>query len=101
MCPASSGSPKVAPGRAEAALAAGTTIVYLTGPVVYPACCPTARFISDDVVRELAERFALERELARQDDRAQRDRIIRESWARLDAVPHYEAGMYDEIGAPK
>ena len=75
-----------------------------------------ALFISDDSVRELAERLAwlrrttvdeavrraLERALA--DDRAERDRIIRESWAQLDAMPHYdfdEDDMYDEIGAPK
>ena len=73
-------------------------------------------FISDGGVRELAERLAraqhttvdeasrdaLERALA--DDRAERDRSIRESWARLDAMPHYdfdEDDMYDEIGAPK
>ena len=73
-------------------------------------------FISDDRVRELAERLAwlqrttvdeavrqaLERALA--GDRAERDRSIRESWARLDAMPHYdfdEDDMYDEIGAPK
>jgi hypothetical protein len=68
-------------------------------------------FICDDSVRELAERLAaarritvteavrraLEREL-------ERDRRIRESWARLDAMPDPEFGdddMYDEIGAPK
>jgi hypothetical protein len=68
-------------------------------------------FICDDSVRELAERLAaarritvteavrraLEREL-------ERDRRIRESWARLDAMPDREFGdddMYDEIGAPK
>jgi len=72
--------------------------------------------ISDDGVRELAERLAwlrrttvddavrqaLERALA--EDRAERDRSIRESLARLDAMPHYdfdEDDMYDEIGAPK
>jgi hypothetical protein len=66
-------------------------------------------FICDDSVRELAERLAaarritvteavrraLEREL-------ERDRRIRESWARLDAMPDREFGdddMYDEIGA--
>jgi hypothetical protein len=75
-----------------------------------------ALFIRDDRVRELAERFAwlqrttvdeavrqaLERTLA--DDRAVRERSIRESLARLDAMPHYdfdEDDMYDEIGAPK
>ncbi len=73
-------------------------------------------FICDDGVRELAERLArsrrttvgeavrhaLERALA--EDRAERDRSIRESLARLDAMPHYdfdENDMYDEIGAPK
>ena len=72
--------------------------------------------ISDKRVPELAERLArlqrttvdeavrraLERALA--DDRAERDRIIRESWAQLDAMPHYdfdEDDMYDESGAPK
>jgi hypothetical protein len=75
-----------------------------------------ALFISDDGVRELAERLArlqrttvdeavrqaLERALA--EDRAERDRSIRESWARLDAMPHYdfdEDDLYDEIGATK
>ncbi len=75
-----------------------------------------ALLISDDRVRELAERLAwlrrttvdeavrqaLERALA--DDRAVRDRAIRESWAQLDAMPRYdfdEHDMYDEIGAPK
>jgi hypothetical protein len=75
-----------------------------------------ALFISDDGVRELAERLAwlrrttvdeavrqaLERALA--EDRAERDRRIRESLARLDAMPHYdfdENDMYDESGAPK
>jgi hypothetical protein len=68
-------------------------------------------FISDDTVRELAERLAearhttvteavrraLEREL-------ERDRRIRESWARLDAMPDRPFGdedMYDEFGVPK
>ena len=75
-----------------------------------------ALFISDDGVRELAERLArlqrttvdeavrhaLERALA--EDRAERERTIRESLARIDAMPHYdfdEDDMYDEIGAPK
>jgi hypothetical protein len=75
-----------------------------------------ALFISDDGVRELAERLAwlqrttveeavrraLERALA--EHRAERDRSIRESLARLDAMPDYdfdEDDMYDEIGAPK
>jgi hypothetical protein len=75
-----------------------------------------ALFISDDGVRELAERLAwlrrttldeavrhaLERALA--EDRAERDRRIRESLARLDAMPCYDFGeddVYDEIGAPK
>jgi hypothetical protein len=73
-------------------------------------------YIRDATVRELAERLAkarcttvdealrqaLERALA--EDRAERDRSIRESLARLDAMPHYdfdEDDMYDEIGAPK
>ena len=68
-------------------------------------------FIDDAAVQALAERLAearhttvteavrraLEREL-------ERDRRIRESWARLDAMPDREFGdddMYDEIGAPK
>jgi hypothetical protein len=75
-----------------------------------------ALFISDDGVRELAERLAwlrrttldeavrqaFERALA--EDRAERDRCIRESLARLDAMPDYpfdENDMYDAIGAPK
>jgi hypothetical protein len=77
-----------------------------------------ALFISDDGVRELAERLAkarhttvdeavrraLERALAREGDRAERERRIRESLARVDAMPHYdfdENDMYDESGAPK
>jgi hypothetical protein len=75
-----------------------------------------ALFISDDGVRELAERLAwlqrttvdgavrraLEQALA--GDRAERDRLIREIWAELDAMPQYdfdESDMYDESGAPK
>ena len=75
-----------------------------------------ALFISDERVREVAERLAwlqcttvdeavrhaLERALAK--DRAERERCIRESWARLDAMPDYdfdEDDMYDEFGAPK
>jgi hypothetical protein len=75
-----------------------------------------ALFISDDRVRELAERLAwlqrttvdeavrqaLERALA--DDRAERDRSIQETLARLDAMPHHEFDendMYDESGAAK
>jgi hypothetical protein len=75
-----------------------------------------ALFISDDDIRELAERLAwlrrttvdeavrraLERALA--EDRAERERSIRESLARLDAMLHYdfdENDMYDESGAPK
>lgn len=75
-----------------------------------------ALFIGDDGVRKLAERLAwlrrmsvdeavrhaLEQALA--EDRAERDRRIRESLARLDAIPHYdfdENDMYDESGAPK
>ena len=75
-----------------------------------------ALLISDDGVRELAERLAwlqrttvdeavrraLEQALA--DDRAERDRVIRAIWAELDAMPHYdfdENDMYDESGAPR
>lgn len=75
-----------------------------------------AIFISDDRARKLAERLAwlqrttvdeavrhaLERALA--DDRAERERRIRESLARVDAMPRYdfdENDMYDESGAPK
>jgi hypothetical protein len=75
-----------------------------------------ALLISDDCVPELAERLArlqrttvaeavrqaLERALA--EDRAERERTIRESLARIDAMPHYEFDendMYDESGAPK
>lgn len=67
--------------------------------------------IPDDTVRELAERLAaarrttvtdaVRRALERELDR---DRRIRESWARLDAMPDREFGdgdMYDEFGAPK
>jgi hypothetical protein len=93
-----------------------TTIVYLYATSVYPGMVEIGLFISDDRARELAERLAwlrrttvdeairhaLERALA--EDRAERDRCIRESWARLDAMPDYpfdENDMYDEIGAPK
>jgi hypothetical protein len=75
-----------------------------------------ALFISVDDVRELAERpawlqrttvdeavrQAFERALA--EDRAARDRGIREILAQLDAMPHDdfdEGDMYDEIGAPR
>jgi hypothetical protein len=68
-------------------------------------------FIRDDVVRELAERLAearhttvteavrraLEREL-------ERERRIRESWARLDAMPRSgitsDHDLYDDEGNP-
>jgi hypothetical protein len=68
-------------------------------------------FIRDDTVRELAERLAgarhttvteavrraLEREL-------ERDTRIRESWARLDAVPRScitsDHDLYDDDGNP-
>lgn len=73
-------------------------------------------FIPDGSVRDMAKRLAaarhttvteavrhaLERALA--EDRAERDRCIRESWARLDAMPDYdfdEDDLYDEFGAPK
>jgi hypothetical protein len=76
-------------------------------------------FIRDDSVRDMAKRLAearcttvteavrqaLERELAElQGDRAERKRLIRESLARLDAMPDHdfdEEDMYDEIGAPR
>lgn len=75
-------------------------------------------FISDDSVRELAERLAearhttvdeavhraLERELAREVERAERERRLDESLARLDAMPRRRYGdedMYDEFGNPK
>jgi hypothetical protein len=76
-------------------------------------------FIRDDTVRDMAKRLAearcttvteavrhaLERELAElQSDRAERKRLIRESLARLDAIPDHdfdEDDMYDEIGAPR
>jgi hypothetical protein len=52
-----------------------------------------------------AVRQAIEHELAAlQRDRAERERIIRESLARIDALPHYdfsEDDMYDDIGAPR
>ena len=73
---------------------------------------PMGLFISDVGVRELAERLALAQHTtvdgavrqALAEDRAERDRSIRESLAQLDAMPHYdfdEDDMYDEIGAPK
>ncbi len=76
-------------------------------------------YIRDDRVREMARRVAeardltvtevvrraLEREIAEmQRDRAERERLIRESLAKLDAMPDYdfdEDDMYDEIGAPR
>lgn len=76
-------------------------------------------FIRDDAVRDMARRLAeahrttvteavrkaLERELAKvEGDRAERERLIRESLARLDAMPRHdfdEDDMYDESGAPK
>ena len=76
-------------------------------------------FIRDDTVRDMARRLAearrttvteavrhaLERELTElQRDRAERKRLIRESLARLDAMPDYDFDqddMYDEIGAPR
>jgi hypothetical protein len=76
-------------------------------------------FIRDDAVRDLAKRLAdarhttvteavrqaLERELAEvQRDRTERERRIRESLARLDAMPRRRYGdedMYDEFGNPK
>ena len=76
-------------------------------------------FVRDDSVRKMARRLAearritvteavrqaLERELTElQRDRAERERTIRESLARLDAMPDHdfdEDDMYDEIGAPR
>ena len=76
-------------------------------------------FIRDDTVRDMAKRLAearrttvteavrraLERELTElQRDRAERNRSIRESLARLDTMPDYafdQDDMYDEIGAPR
>jgi hypothetical protein len=75
-------------------------------------------FIRDDSVRDMARRLAqarrvtvteavrgaLERELLElQRDRAERERLIRESLARLDAMPDRDFDQndtYDEIGAP-
>jgi hypothetical protein len=51
-----------------------------------------------------AVRQALEHDLAEiERDRAERERILRESFAPLDAMPRYEFSeddMYDEFGAP-
>jgi hypothetical protein len=76
-------------------------------------------YIRDDRVRDMAKRLAeaehvtvteavrqaLEQRLKDLDaDRARRDRDIRQIWAELDAMPHYEFDeddMYDEIGAPR
>lgn len=74
-----------------------------------------ALFISDDGVRELAQRLArlqrttvdeaVRRALARAFayDPAERERAIRESLARLDAMRRrpYSDDMYDEFGNPK
>jgi hypothetical protein len=75
--------------------------------------------IRDDTVRDLAKRLAearrttvteavrqaIEHELAAlQRDRVERERVIRESLARIDAMPNYdfdENDMYDEFGAPR
>ncbi len=76
-------------------------------------------YIRDERVREMAKRLAdaehvtvteavrqaLEKRLKdSDDDRAQRDRDIRQIWAELDAMPDYEFDeddLYDEIGAPR
>jgi hypothetical protein len=76
-------------------------------------------FIRDDTVREMAKRLAearritvteavrqaIEHELAALErDRAERERVIRESLARVDSMPHYdfdENDIYDEFGAPR
>ena len=76
-------------------------------------------YIRDDRVRDMAKRLAevqhitlteavrqaLEKQIKELDqDRAERDREIRQIWAELDAMPHYEFDeddMYDEISAPR
>lgn len=76
-------------------------------------------FIRDDTVRDMAKRLAqarrttvteavrraLERELTDVErDLQERDRRIRESWARVDALPRRDFGdedMYDEFGNPR
>jgi hypothetical protein len=76
-------------------------------------------FIRDDTVRDMAKRLAearrttvteavrraLERDLVEiERNLKERDRRIRESWARLDAMPRRPYGdedMYDEFGNPK
>lgn len=76
-------------------------------------------FIRDDTVRDMAKRLAeahrttvteavrraLERELADVErDLKERDRRIRESWARVDVMPRRDYGdedMYDEFGNPR
>lgn len=76
-----------------------------------------ALFISDDGVRELAERLAearhttadeaircaLERELAREENRAARERRLDQTLARLDAMPRraHNDDKYDEFGNPR
>jgi hypothetical protein len=76
-------------------------------------------YIRDDRIRDMAKRLAEAQDITvteavRQaleqrlkglaEDRAQRDRDIRQIWAELDAMPHYdfdEDELYDEIGAPR
>jgi hypothetical protein len=76
-------------------------------------------FIRDDTVRDMAKRLAearrttvteavrqaLEHELAGVErDRAARERVIRESLVRVDALPRHdfdEDDLYDEFGAPR
>jgi hypothetical protein len=76
-------------------------------------------YIRDDTVRDMARRLAearhttvtdavrqaLERELAEvKRDLRERDCRLRESFARLDAMPRHdfrEDDMYDEFGAPR
>ncbi len=76
-------------------------------------------FICDDSVLAMANRLAqarrtsvteavrraLEHELTEVErDRAERERVIRESLARVDAMPRYdfdEDDMYDESGNPR
>jgi hypothetical protein len=76
-------------------------------------------FIRDDNVRDMARRLAearrttvteavrhaLEQQLGElEQDLAERDRAIRQTWAELDAMPRRPYGdedMYDELGNPK
>ena len=73
--------------------------------------------LRDHTIRDLAERLAeaqrttvteavrraLERALAKEADRAERERSLDHALARLDAMPRqpYNDDMYDEFGNPK